>query len=148
MTLLYADTSALVRAYFSDEPDHGPLRAMLREGTDPVVTSDLARLELTSATYAAARAGRLRRPQNVVARFDADCRPEGPIALIELEGRRVFPESQRVLAVHPLRSLDAIHLAVALVRRPGAGRWDRAGLCQPRDEAQCAAAQAEGLRLR
>ena len=49
MTLLYADTSALVRAYFEDEPDHAPLRERLLEGGEPVVTSELARVELASA---------------------------------------------------------------------------------------------------
>lgn len=147
MTVLYADTSALVRAYFSDEPDHGPLRAMLREGADPVVSSELARLEFASATFAAVRAGRLRRPRDVIARFDADCRPEGPTALIELDARRVFPESQRLLAVHPLRSLDAIHLAVALVDALGLAGGSGLAFVS-RDEPQRAAARAEGLTVR
>jgi predicted nucleic acid-binding protein len=147
LTLLYADTSAVVGAYFADEADHVALRAMLREGDDPVVTSELARLELTSATLAGGHAGRLRRPGDVLARFDAECRPEGPIALIELEPRRVFPESQRLLAAHPLRSLDAIHLAVALIDALGlAGGTGLAFVT--RDEAQWTAAQAEGLSVR
>lgn len=146
MTLLYADTSALVRAYFSHEPDHESLRSSLRQGPDPVVTSELARLEFASATFAAARAERLRRPDDVLARFDGDCRPEGPIALLALDPRRVFPEAQRLLASHPLRTLDAIHLAVALI--DGRGLAGGNGLAfVSRDEPQRAAAEAEGLSL-
>lgn len=61
MTLLYADTSALVRAYLADEPDHGSLRERLLEGDEPVVISELARIEMASVIRAAARGGRLRR---------------------------------------------------------------------------------------
>ncbi len=54
MTLLYADPSALARAYLADEPDHAMLREMLLAGPDQVVTSALARVELASAIRAAA----------------------------------------------------------------------------------------------
>ncbi|MGH2670789.1 MAG: PIN domain-containing protein, partial [bacterium] len=66
MSLLYADTSALVRAYFEDEPDHARLREKLLEGEEPVVTSELARVELASAIRAAAETGRLRSPGGVL----------------------------------------------------------------------------------
>ncbi len=145
--LVYADTSALVRAYFADEPEHDELRALLRESSDPVVTSELARLEFASATFSAARTGRLRRPEVVVARFDEECRTDGPIALLALEPLRVFPECHRLIAMHPVRTLDAIHLAVALLdaaRMAGGGE----AIFVTRDEKQGIAAKSEGLTVR
>lgn len=144
MTLLYADTSALVRAYFADEPDHALLRRRLLEGADPVVTSDLTRVELASAVYAAARSGRLRRPQIVLDRFDADCADEGPLALLRLDPEPVLGRAHRLVREHPLRTLDAIHLAVAL----GDAMELAAGepvVFVTRDSVQAEAARALGL---
>ncbi len=146
MTLLYADTSALVRAYFADEPDHDLVYSLLLDGSEPVVTSELARLEFASATFAAARAGRLRHPERVIARFDQDCRPTGPIALLALDSGRVLPEAQRLLSTHALHSLDAIHLAVALLDALGLAGGN-ALIFVSRDAAQCVAAEAEGLTI-
>ena len=84
MTLLYADPSAIVRAYFADEPEHRELRGMLLEGEEPVVSSELARIELASAVRAATRSGRLRRWRALLARIDADCGEDGPLTLLAL----------------------------------------------------------------
>ncbi len=62
VTIFYADTSALVRALFVDEPDHVELRRLLLEGETPVVTRELTRVELASAVAAAAWTGRLQAP--------------------------------------------------------------------------------------
>lgn len=124
MTLLYADTSALVRAYFEDERDHAQLRERLLEGEEPVVTSELARVELASAIRAAAAAGRLRRSAGLLARIDADCEENGPIALLRLRSDAVLPMAYSLLLAHRLRTLDAIHLAVALEECPVLARDD------------------------
>ncbi|MGH9039989.1 MAG: type II toxin-antitoxin system VapC family toxin [Acidimicrobiia bacterium] len=142
--VLYADTSALVRAYFVDEDNHEELRSLLFEGDDVVVTSELARLEFTSATLAAARAGRIRSARTVLARFDADCGDEGPLTLIALEATNILPEAHRLLVDHALRTLDAIHLAVALIELPNLATPPDIGFVS-RDETQAAAAAAEGL---
>jgi predicted nucleic acid-binding protein len=114
MSLVYADASALVRAYLADEPDHALLRQRLLQGTDPVVTSELTRLELAGAVSAAVRDGRLRRPRLVLDRFDADCADDGPVVLLRLDPQPVLERAHRLVREHPLRTLDAIHLAVAL----------------------------------
>ncbi len=144
MSLVYADTSALVCAYFTDEPDHALLRRRLLEGTDPVVTSELTRVELASAVTAAARGGRLRRPQVVLDRFDADCADDGPLALLRLDPQPVLEHAHRLVREHLLRTLDAIHLAVAL----GDAAELSAGegvVFVTRDSAQAAAARELGL---
>lgn len=147
MTLLYADTSALLRAYFADEPEHSELRAMLLEGEEPVVTTELTRVELASAVRAAATAGRFRRWSGLLARIDADCQEDGPIALLRLRPEVVLPAAYRLVLEHRLRTLDALHLAVALEECPAlAGGEDVAFVT--RDGDQAAAAEAVGLLVR
>jgi predicted nucleic acid-binding protein len=146
MTLLYADTSALVCAYLEDEKDHARLRDRLLEGSDPVVTSELARLELASAIRAAARARRLRRSPGLLARIDADHGENGPIALLRLRAAAVLPVAYNLLLEHRLRTLDAIHLAVALEECPVLAGDDDV-VFVTRDERQAVAAAAVGFSL-
>lgn len=113
MSIRYADTSALVRCYLVDEDEHKRLRGLLLEGRETVVTSEITRVELASALHSAARCGRLRRPDWLLARVDADCGPEGPIALLALDAGTVLPRARQLVVDHPVRTLDAIHLAVA-----------------------------------
>ena len=147
MSLLYADTSAIVRAYFADEPDHDALRSMLLEGSEPVVSSELARIELASAVSAARRARRLRGADSVLARFDADCGSEGPILLLRLHAEAVLSTAYRLVGNHRLRTLDAIHLAVAL-EDAKALAGDDPLVFVTRDSDQAAAARTLGLSVR
>lgn len=84
LTVLYADTSALMRAYVAAEPGHQELERLLLRGDDDVMTSALSRVELGSAMTRARHERRLRRWRNVLERFDADCLEEGPITLLVL----------------------------------------------------------------
>jgi predicted nucleic acid-binding protein len=113
LSLIYVDTSALVRAYLVDESDHEPLRYRLLEADEPVVTSELTRVELASAVMAAARQGRLARPEVVLNRFDTDCADDGPVALLRLDPAPVLQLARELVRGHSIRTLDAIHLAVA-----------------------------------
>lgn len=144
MSVLYADTSALVRVYFVDEPDHDELQELLLKGRDIVVTSEIARLEMASAIYAAQRTGRLKKPRIVLDRFDADCAPEGPIILLALDPSSIFPSAVRLLMRSRLRTLDAIHLAVARDEEREAGGDLK---FVSRDESQAAAARSLGLNV-
>jgi uncharacterized protein len=147
VSILYADSSALARAYFADEPDHAELKAMLLDGPDPVVASDLARVELASAVEAAARTGRLRRSREVLARFDVHCHESGPITLLRLRPETVLPAAYRLILDHQIRTLDAIHLAVALTELPGLAGEDEA-IFVTRDTSQAVAARTLGLQVR
>lgn len=144
MTLLYADTSAIVRAYFADEQEHSALRAMLLEGRHPVVTSEVARLELASAVRAASRMGRLTAWEGLLARIEEDCSGEGPITLLALRPTVVLDTARHLLLEHRLRTLDALHLAVAVRECPGLADDGRV-LFVTRDARQGAAAAAIGL---
>jgi len=144
VSLIYADSSALVRAYFPDEADHVDLRTLLLEGKDAVVTSEIARLELASAARAASSAGRLPRWSELLARIDVDLAEGGPIGAIGLRPDLIFPAAYRLVVEHRLRTLDAIHLAVCVEECP-AFAGDDTIIFVTRDREQAAAARALGL---
>jgi uncharacterized protein len=147
VTLLYADTSAILRAYFVDEPDHDVLRATLLEGTDAVVTSEIARVEVASAIRSAASGGRLRRWRGILARIDADCAHDGPITLLALRSDPILSEVRRLALERGLRTLDAVHLAVAVVECPSLAPDGEVAFVT-RDAAQATAAAALGFEVR
>ena len=147
MTVYYLDTSALVRAYFVDEPDHAELRQLLLDGDLPVVTSELTRVELASAVMAAARAGRLPRPQVVLDRFDGDCGDGGPVTMLRLDVETVLPASRDLVLRYPLRTLDALHLAVVMTTTAHLAGGE--GVCLvTRDAGQAAVAAQVGIDVR
>ena len=115
------------------------------EGNEAVVTSELPRVEFASAVSAAARTGRTRRPRLFLDRFDADCGNDGPIALLRLDPNDVFPLAYRLLIEHDLRTLDALHLAVASTSAAALDGADSVVLVT-RDDRQAAAAAAMGLQ--
>lgn len=147
MSVRYADTSALVRCYLVDEVDHERLRGLLLEDREPVVTSEITRVELASAIGTAARAGRLRRPERILARTDADFGTGGAIALLALDPGTVLPRARHLVLNHPVRTLDAIHLAVAATTATelAAGEPLEFITC---DQRQAQTADALGLILR
>jgi len=144
--VLYADSSALLRAYFRDEDDHESLRRLLLESGELVVTSELARVELASAVRSASDAGRIRDRTALERRIEANYGPGGPLILLELDRLTVLPTAHRLVREHRLRTLDAIHLAVALedARTLADGA---AVVLVTRDADQAAAARALGLAV-
>lgn len=146
MTILYADTSALVRAYFADEPDHDQLRELLIEGDDPVVASELARVEFAAAVAAAFRSGRTQQARKVLARFDADCGADGVISLLRLDPDPALQVAYALVGDHLLRTLDAIHVAVALTDVATLAAGEPVTFVT-RDQRQATAAAAAGLTV-
>jgi predicted nucleic acid-binding protein len=144
VNVYYADTSAIVRAYFADEVDHSVLKATLIDGGNAVVTSEIARVEFASAVGAASRAGRIRRPEVFLTRFDADCGPSGAIALLRLDPSLVLGSARDLVRAYGVRTLDALHLAVVLTEAVSLARGGVVTLVT-RDAGQAAAAHALGL---
>jgi hypothetical protein len=145
VTVTYADASVLVRAYMLDEPLHQRAKAMVFGGMG-VVSSEIAALEFTSALSRAATGGRVRTSKRLVQAFEQDCAAEGPISLLPFEPAPVFAATRRLVAGHALRTLDALHLAVAMTDgRAAAGTG--ALLFATFDAQQARAARAEGLRV-
>lgn len=145
MSLLYADTSAVARAYLADEPDHAALRELLLEGGDPVITSELATVEIAAALAAAERAGRIASAQVLMRQIDADLSGD-PLSLVALRPEVVFPVARTLIESHPLFAADAIHLAVAIVEAP---RFTQNGgvVLVTRGTRQAEAARLEGLAV-
>ena len=108
MTILYADSGVLLGAYLADDPDHATLRSMLLEGPDPVVSSEVARVEVASAVADRPRS------RELLGRFDADCSPGGPLLLVRLVPERTFAAAAELARAHELGPLGAIHVVTAL----------------------------------
>lgn len=145
-SVLYADSSALVRAYLDDEEEHQALRLLLLGGDEGVVSSEVSRLELTSAVRSAERAGRIADGDELLDWIDMDCGVDGPIQLLGLRTEPTLAAARRLLLAYPLRTMDAIHLAVALEDAPHyAG--DGEVVLVTRDAGQAAAARALGLAV-
>lgn len=110
MSILYADTSALVKLYV-DEQGSAPMLELVH-GASEVASSVLCWPE-TLATFARRqREGLLSTDerQRLADRFVDD---HAALVSVALDGR-VLELVQRLVVDHPLRSADAIHLASAL----------------------------------
>ena len=113
VSVLYADTSAVVGAYLTDEPGHAELRQLLIDSDHRVVTSELTRLEFASAVTAAKRSGRIPDAREFLAQFDRDS--QTVLGVIPLAPPRILAAARRlVMDNYPVRTLDAIHIAVAM----------------------------------
>lgn len=140
--LYYADTTALARLYLRDEPDSEHLIDLLLASPESVITSELARLELTRAVKSAERAGRLPDVAPTLARIDADLGTR--IALIEFRPMTVLPRARDLVLHHRLNTLDAIHLAVAIEESEALGEPI---VFITRDSEQAIAARELGLEV-
>lgn len=146
MALIFADTSALVRAYLADEQGHAELRSLLLESGRRVAASEVARVELAGAVSSAFRARRKVELEAVLRRFDLDVGGAGRVLLLALRPDVVLPRARSIVLEHPVRTLDAIHLAVALEEAPIVA-GDEPVLFVTRDARQAAAAAALGLEV-
>jgi len=145
VALIYIDTSAVVRAYFADERDHEQLYKLLT-GPDPIVTSELTRVEFASAVSAAYRVRRTADPSVVLDRFDLDCGQDGLVTLLRLDAQAVLPLARKLVIEQVVRTLDAIHLAVALTDATALAGGDSV-VFLTRDNRQAAAAKELGLAV-
>ena len=143
--MIYADTSALGRVYFADEQDHRQLRTLLLDDAEPVVSSQIARLEIAGAAVRAERAGRLSDARLIVAAFDAHCGDGGPYTLLRVRADRILEAAHGLVVRYGLRTLDAMHLAVAL--EDAAALAESRVLFVTRDAEQGSAARSEGLEV-
>lgn len=114
--MLYLDTSALL-PYYRDEAFSGAVQRLLVERTEPVLISDLTRLEFASALARWVRTRELeeQHAQRLSRAFDEDVR-ENRYDLCHITFEHTELARQWLLARNTsLRTLDAIHLASAAV---------------------------------
>jgi uncharacterized protein len=144
--VIYVDPSALVRAYLGDEAASHELHTLLLTGPGIVLTSEISRVEMAAAIRTAGRAGRLAEWELVLRRVDADMATEGPVHPIALRSEPVIGVARQLVLDHKLRTLDAIHVAVALEDGRTLARDDEL-VFVTRDADQASAARALGLAV-
>jgi uncharacterized protein len=143
--LVYVDSSVLVRAYLPDEKGHQEARALLDGVEHLLVTSTWTVVEVTSALARAARGRRVEELDAVLAVLAADAGDDGTVTMLRAEAAQVERASTRIVREHAIRSLDALHLAVAqLAAVPLLEPGQRLGFAT-RDDAQRAVAEALGF---
>jgi predicted nucleic acid-binding protein len=121
LTVTYIDSSAVLRLIFQ-EGEQAAIRRSMRANP---ITSTLTRLEVSAAIHSRRRQGDLSTVQADGLIAGADVLAFDVAALLAVN-ERVLIEAGNVVAHHAVRSLDAIHLATAVLaqqaeRRPGAG---------------------------
>jgi len=136
--MIYLDTSLLVKLYVPEWDSATIVEQIGDEGI--LVVSDLARLEFKSAVQRRVREGGTTRARGrvLLARLDAEWEDYTRVAVDEA----VLDEATAVLSRHPLRTLDAVQLASALVISRHAPSRVRFGTA---DRRLAEAAVAEGL---
>ncbi len=144
--ITYTDASAIMSVLLRDAPDHEELVRILFHGDGPVVTSQLATVEVSSACMAAERGGRVPDGRSIAEGFSLLCAPGGSIRLLDLRTSTVFAKACDLMQHYRLYALDAIHLAVALTEVvPLAGGEPVRFLT--RDRTQAVAARALGFTV-
>lgn len=142
--LVYVDSSVLARGYLRDEVGHDQAREMI-EGAAFLVTSTLTVLEVTSALVRASSAGRTVNLDVLLSRLHFEISPDGPVTVIGGDQMLTETMARQIVREHGLRTLDALHLAVAdLSARPLAGD-DQDVAFASRDDAQRAVAEQLGF---
>ena len=154
--IVYLDTSSLVKLYKNEAGTLEVDRAVL--AADSVITSALTFVEAHSAFSLSKRLA-VARQGSLVARADPSLDVEAAYAQIvaAFEGdwrardyftitvsRRVIARAARLSQAHPLRALDAIHLASALLLSESQSGQVLLSSFDPR---QTAAASIEGLAM-
>jgi uncharacterized protein len=113
MSVYFADSSALTGSYLLDEGED--LRALLRSGENAVMASQLAHVEVASGLTAARRSGWLDDAQlaGFLKEYLVDVGDGRRVELLPLDPQAVLPHARQIVLDHPIRTLDALHLAVA-----------------------------------
>ncbi len=143
--LVYLDSSVLGRAYLPDEDGHERASGLLTGSEHLLVTSTWTVVEVTSALSRAARGHRIEDPDELLAVLAADMGEDGPVTVLRAPPEQVEHRSTRLVREYPLRSLDALHLAVAEIAAvPLLERGEQLGFAS-RDHPQQAAASALGF---
>jgi predicted nucleic acid-binding protein len=143
--LVYVDSTVLVRAYLPDEKGHQEARTLLDGAEHLLVTSTWTVVEVTSALARAARGRRVEELDAVLAVVATDTGDDGTVTVLRADAAQVERASTRIVREHAIRSLDALHLAVAqLAAVPLLEPGQRLGFAT-RDDTQRAVAEALGF---
>ncbi len=138
--MIYLDTSWLVKLYV-DEPDSERVRAIV-DAQSPRIVGEIAWVEFHSAVERRRREGKLsaREATSLRARLRREWTAYTRVAV----SRDVLTRAADLVARRPLRSLDALQIASALLVAKGAPTKPRFGAADARLRD---AAEAEGLPI-
>lgn len=135
--VLYLDTSALLKAFIAEEGT-ADVRSWM-QAADVQASSALAALEVASALARLSREGAAKAAiAKARAAFEAAWKDFAQVDVDEVLGH-----AARLVSQHPLRSLDAIHLASALRIQESGHPVEFACF----DDRLSAAARLEGLKV-
>jgi len=136
--VIYLDTSWLVKLFVEEDDAAAVRRVVQRDGT--VLVSEVSFVEFHSAVARRRREGALsqRASGSIVRRFRSEWPDRSRVAV----STDVIVRAAALVTDHALRSIDAIHLASALLVASGAPEPVRLGAS---DRRLLAAARAEGL---
>ena len=116
--IAYLDSSLLTRAYLSDEDGHRAARELLARRDVAFVTGRFTRIEVSGALVRAVRAGRHPSREAAFVTLDSDLGPGGRVAEANPPTQDVEQAALALVREHGLRTLDALHLAVASIVLP------------------------------
>lgn len=145
--IVYLDSSIFARAYLPDEPGHRAARALLGSDEFVLVSGTWTRVEVPAALSRAALGGRLdARP--AIKAFDHDFAEDGRVTPLTTPQLGLEQAARAIAVEHRLRSLDALHIAVANLCLPALGVQpnDARGFAT-RDGRQAEVAEAYGYIL-
>lgn len=110
----FLDSSLIAAAYLADEDGHAAARDLI-DRTPRILSSELSRVEVSRAIAAAARSRRMRpaAAKRALDHLARDLGGDGAIEVLPLDGPPTVERALRLVAEHPVGTLDAIHLAVA-----------------------------------
>lgn len=113
MATILFDTSALVRRYHVVEPGSDRVRRLCRQSEGQLATSEIVPVEIASAFARTLREGSLDAPQRARLWRLFTTHRRTLYRVVELEPR-TLRLAERLIARHPLRAFDAVHIAAAL----------------------------------
>ena len=116
--IAYVDSSLLTRAHLHDEPGHTAARELLARHDIAFVTSRFTRIEVSGALVRAASAGRHPSREAALVALDSDLGPGGRVTEANPPTQDVEQRALALVREHGLRTLDALHLATAMLILP------------------------------
>lgn len=141
--IVYADSSVLVRAYLPDKSGHDKARSLLEDPELVVVSGTWTRVEVTGALVRAAKAHR-GQFQALVAAWETDIGPEGPLTILTARQRDVERRALDIVKSDGIRAMDAWHVACASLTVIDLADGETCGFAT-RDQAQAEVAARFGF---
>ncbi|HMG40891.1 MAG TPA: type II toxin-antitoxin system VapC family toxin [Acidimicrobiales bacterium] len=144
--IAYIDSSTLVRAYLSDEPDHADALALLADADVAAVTGSWTWIEVSGALVRAARAGR-GDADEFLKSLDEDLDAGGLITMMKVSQVDAEEKALGLVREYGIRAMDAWHLAAASLMLPELVGPGQTAAFATRDADQAKVAKSLGFEV-